>query len=97
MEQKEVHEVVKVSERGQITIPRSIREIEDIRKGELLEVVYQDGMIVLTKLDKRGDLELALKLLGQGLTTAGYQKKEDILQFSKEIGKKVNREWPRED
>jgi len=71
------NEVVKVGERGQITIPSSIREKEDIRKGELLELIHMDGAIVMTKLEKRGNLELALKLLGRGLIAAGYREKEE--------------------
>lgn len=96
VKQEKLHEVVKVSERGQVTIPSSIRKIEDIRKGELLEVVYRDGTILMTKLDKRGNLELALKLLGKGLAAAGYQEKDDILRFSGEVRKKVHEEWTEE-
>lgn len=93
MREGRVHEVVKVGERGQITIPSSIREMEGIRKGELLDVVYTDGTIVMTKLEKRGNLEMALKLLGKGLATAGYREREDILRFSEEARKKVHGEW----
>lgn len=96
VEREKLHEVVKVSERGQVTIPSDIREIENIRKGELLEVVYRDGTIIMTKLDRRGNLELALKLLGRGLAAAGYQEKEDILRFSRAVRKKVHQEWTRE-
>lgn len=96
VKQERLHEVVKVSERGQVTIPSSIREIENIRKGELLEVVYRDGTILMTKLDKRGNLELALKLLGKGLAAAGYREKDDIVRFSGEVRKKVHEEWTEE-
>ena len=97
MEEEGVHEVVKVGERGQITLPSSIREKEDIRKGELLELIYMDGTIVMTKLEKKGNLELALKLLGRGLVAAGYREKEDILKFSEEVRKKVHEEWKEKD
>jgi AbrB family looped-hinge helix DNA binding protein len=96
VKQEKLHEVVKVGERGQVTIPSSIREIENIRKGELLEVVYRDGTILMTKLDKRGNLELALKLLGRGLAAAGYREKDDIMRFSEKIREKVHKEWTTE-
>ena len=44
-------------------------------------------------MEKRGNLELALKLLGRGLVAAGYREKEDILKFSEEVWKKVHEEW----
>jgi AbrB family looped-hinge helix DNA binding protein len=90
MEEEGVHEVVKVGERGQITIPSGIREREGIRKGELLELIYVDGTILMTKLEKRGSLELALKILGRGLVAAGYREKEDILRFSREVRERVH-------
>ena len=44
-------------------------------------------------MEKRGNLELALKLLGRGLAAAGYREKEDILKFSEEVRKMVHEEW----
>jgi antitoxin PrlF len=39
----------RVSERGQITIPKKVRERLGIRAGQELEVREQDGMIVAFK------------------------------------------------
>ncbi|KPV61836.1 MAG: hypothetical protein AOA65_2172 [Candidatus Bathyarchaeota archaeon BA1] len=41
----------------------------------MLEVIYMDGTIVMTKLEKRGNLELALKLLGRGLPLQVIEKR----------------------
>jgi len=39
----------RVSERGQITIPKAVRELLGIRPGQVLEVREQDGNIVASK------------------------------------------------
>ncbi len=39
----------RVSERGQITIPKAIRERLGIRPGQVLEVREQDGAVVASK------------------------------------------------
>jgi len=44
-------------------------------------------------MEKRGNLELALKLLGRELAAASYREKEDILKFSEEVRKMVHEEW----
>jgi AbrB family looped-hinge helix DNA binding protein len=88
-----IHEVVKVGEKGQITIPSEIRAREDLKKGELLEVTYIDGTVVLMKLDKRGNLKMALELLGKSLRASGIEEKEDILHISREVRKRVHSEW----
>ncbi len=39
----------RVSERGQITIPKAVRESLGIRPGQVLEVREQDGAVVACK------------------------------------------------
>ncbi len=41
--------VVKVTRKGQVTLPKEIREMLDIREGDLLLVDLRDGSIILTK------------------------------------------------
>ena len=78
-------EVVKIGEKGQITIPTTIRKQEDLKKGEFLEVVEMDGVIVLSTLEKRGNIFLAMKMLGEALDSKGYRTSEDILKLCKEV------------
>lgn len=40
---------VKVTRKGQVTIPKSIREMLEIREGDLLLVDVENGRIVLVK------------------------------------------------
>ena len=40
---------VKVTRKGQVTIPKSIRDALGIREGDLVEVSLEDGRVVLSK------------------------------------------------
>ena len=41
--------LVKVTRRGQVTIPKSIREALEIKEGDLVEVSLEEGRVVLSK------------------------------------------------
>ena len=41
--------LVKVTRRGQVTIPKNIREALGIREGDLVEVSLENGRVVLSK------------------------------------------------
>ncbi len=41
--------VVKVTRKGQVTLPKRIREMLEIKEGDLLLVDVRDGSIILTK------------------------------------------------
>jgi AbrB family looped-hinge helix DNA binding protein len=46
----EITEVVKVTDKGQITIPAKIRQTENIKPQQMLFAMDIEGFIVLTKL-----------------------------------------------
>jgi AbrB family looped-hinge helix DNA binding protein len=48
----EMQEVTRVSSKGQIVIPSSIREGMGVKEGSLFSVAARKNMIVLKKLDK---------------------------------------------
>lgn len=83
-------EVVKIGEKGQITIPTSIRKQEQLKKGEFLEVIDMDGVMVLSTLEKRGNILLAMKMLGEALESEGYKTNEDIIKLCREVRKEVS-------
>ena len=58
-------EVRKVGERGQVTIPKDIREREDIRGGDKVEVIEKDGEIIIRKIDKTEELKEAYQKMGE--------------------------------
>ena len=83
-------ETVRVGEKGQITIPIDFRDKENIKKGELLEVVYLgDGQILLTKANKKQEFLVAMKVFGKGLKNANYDNDEKIIKLCREIRKEV--------
>ncbi len=54
-------DVVKVGEKGQITIPKKIREKEGLKKGESLEVKdLGEGTILLTSVNKKKESDYLL-------------------------------------
>ena len=73
-------EVRKVGERGQVTIPKDIREREDIRGGDKVEVIEKDGEIIIRKIDKTEELKEAYQKMG------GQSKKisEEMLKATSE-------------
>lgn len=82
--------IVKMGEKGQITIPSEIREKEHLGKGEFLEIVdLSEGNILITKLSKKHEFMAALKILGRGLKSHGYSTDQKIIELCREIRKEV--------
>ena len=59
----------RVSERGQVTIPKPIRERLGIRPGQVLEMHEEKGRIVATKVTSEDPLESVTGVLKLGRTT----------------------------
>jgi AbrB family looped-hinge helix DNA binding protein len=47
----------RVSERGQVTIPKRLRDRLGIRPGQLLEVREEGGRLLFTKVNPRGPVD----------------------------------------
>ena len=58
-----------VSEKGQITIPKPLRERLGLRKGQVLEVHEEKGKLVMTKSTSSDPFEKYYGVLNIGLTT----------------------------
>ena len=56
----------KVAERGQVTIPKKLRERLGIRPGTVLEFSEQEGKITIIKSDSSDPLEKFYGSLGSG-------------------------------
>jgi len=74
---------IKVSEKGQIAIPQSIREEVGIDKGDDLVIVQDDGKILLEKAKKisakmRDDFRDLLKFSEKSLKSVWGNKQDDI-------------------
>jgi len=74
---------IKVSDKGQIAIPQSIREEAGIGKGDNLVIVQDNGKILLEKAKKisakmRDDFRDLLKFSEKSLKTVWGNKQDDI-------------------
>ena len=73
-------EVRKVGKRGQITIPKSIREKEDIKGGDKVKVIEKDGKIIIKQIDRTEELKEAY----QEMAKQSEEISEEMLTASKE-------------
>jgi AbrB family looped-hinge helix DNA binding protein len=62
----------RVTERGQITIPKRLRERLGIRPGQILEFEADDGRLVATKVTPRDPVDAVYGTLGTGRSTDEY-------------------------
>ena len=58
-----------VAERGQVTIPKILREKLGIRPGAVLDFQIQNGKLVATKVTNTDPVEQVYGCLGTGLST----------------------------
>ena len=73
-------EVRKVGKRGQVTIPKSIRNKENIKGGDKVEIFEKNGEIIIKTIDKTE----ALKEAYQEMSKQSKKISEDMLTASKE-------------
>jgi AbrB family looped-hinge helix DNA binding protein len=59
----------RVSERGQITIPKDVRDRLGLRAGQVLDVREEGGRVVLTKRTEMDPLEEVTGILDTGRRT----------------------------
>ena len=74
---------IKVSEKGQIAIPQSVRDNADIEKGDELFIIQMNGKILLEKVSKlaikmKDDFRDLLRFSEQALKDIWDNKQDDI-------------------
>ena len=86
---------VRLGEKGQITVPADVRQREKLEKGAQIEIIdLGEGSLLINKVDKKKELLIALKILGQRLKEKGYDKNK-IIKFCREVRRDVyNAEMP---
>lgn len=92
---EEVQGVVKVRERGQVTIPDRDQGDGGAEERRAAGGALRGRGNSAQQAGETRTLELALKMLGKGLTTSGYASKEQLVKLSREIRKTVHEEWSR--
>lgn len=63
---------IKVTSKGQITLPKQARDIMMVREGDHLQAVIKDDALVITKKVGASDSEQLKIALGQVLRRLGY-------------------------
>ena len=64
-----------VSEKGQVTIPKALRDRLGIRPGQVLEFDTQDGRLVAVKAASAGDaVDRVYGILGRGRSTDDFMR-----------------------
>lgn len=74
-------EVRKVGKRGQVTIPKSIRNKENIKGGDKVEIFEKDGEIIIKTIYKTEKLKEAY----QEMSKQSKKISEEMLTASKEL------------
>lgn len=69
-----------VSEKGQVTIPKRLRDRLGIRAGQVLEFEEDQGRLVATKVPASGRVEAAFGLLADGTST------DDVVAELRDLG-----------
>ena len=59
----------KVAERGQVTIPKALRNKLGLAPGTTLEFEAKDGKLIAVKVQPRGPVDAVFGTLGQGRST----------------------------
>ena len=77
-----------VTSKGQVTIPKKVREALDLRPGSEVDFVLEDGKVVLRR---RGSLEVFEKWRGRGLNfPEGVKTVDEFMELLR------GRPWPAE-
>jgi antitoxin PrlF len=84
-EQEQIEDIIKVSSKGQIVIPREVRKKLGVKGGEKLLVLTRDGDILLRKTK-----ELSLEEIGKRIDKV---VKEEGIDVDKLVAEAV--EWAR--
>jgi AbrB family looped-hinge helix DNA binding protein len=82
---EQIEDVIKVSSKGQIVIPREVRKKVGVKGGEKLLVLTRDGDILLRKTKEPSIEELSIRI--------GKVVKEEHLDIDKIIAEAI--EWAR--
>lgn len=81
-------EVAKLSSKGQITIPVSVRERLKLKKGDKVVIFEEDGRFYLENAAALAFSRVADAFEGEA-GKAGFQNEEEMQAYMKEIRKEV--------
>jgi AbrB family looped-hinge helix DNA binding protein len=94
--------LVKVRERGEITLPREIQEALALRAGDDLEALVVEGGVLLKKSLNAAEREAAWQRVEQAMSSVRYAgpgpepSEDEVMQEAVRIVKEVRKEMARE-
>jgi len=91
-----IEEIVKIREKGQITLPEKIQERADLKEGDFLVVNEIDGIIMIRRVKPEVDALDFFADFGRRIEEAGYDSKEKRRKLVDEIKEEVTKEWSEE-
>jgi AbrB family looped-hinge helix DNA binding protein len=91
-----IEEIVKIGEKGQITLPAKIVESEDLKEGDFLVVSEVNGIIMIRRVKPEVDALDFFADFGRRIEEAGYDSKEKRRKLVDEIKEEVAKEWSKE-
>ena len=80
-------EIVKIGKRGQITLPTNMRESENLKEGDYLDISDVGGVITLRKVEKKPSVIDLFKEVGEALVKEGITTKEKAQKLADSIKK----------
>lgn len=81
-------EIAKVSSKGQITIPAEIRKKLNLKEGDKVLFLEEDGKIILLNAGYVAIKE-AQKAMEQEAEKVGLKNEEDVIELTKEVRKEL--------
>lgn len=91
-----IEEIVKMEEKGQITLPAKILERADLKEGDFLLVNEINGIIMIRRVKPEVDALDFFADFGRRIEEAGYDDREKRRGLVDEIKEEVTKEWLKE-
>jgi AbrB family looped-hinge helix DNA binding protein len=88
-----VEEIVKIGEKGQITLPVKIQESADLKEGDFLVVNEIHGIIMIRRVKPEIDALDFFADFGRRIEEAGYDSRGKRKKLVDEIKEEVTKEW----
>lgn len=91
-----IEEIVKIGEKGQISLPVKIRESADLKEGDFLLVNEINGIVMIRRVKPEVDALDFFADFGRRIEEAGYDSREKRRKLVDEIKEEVSKKWLKE-
>lgn len=92
-----ITEIVKVNQKGQITIPKDIREAEGIKPNDLVRITFIPKTIFIDKIEEENTFEKIVSFLASsGLGREDWKRIQKERELEEKIRKKELERWSKQ-